>query len=94
VRPGRGESSRPAAALFAGALPFARATIYPALMNEIPASPSSSRSLGRMIVAVLILAVAGWVLLHLVIGIVTFLAGIIVVVVAVAAVVWAVRVLL
>jgi hypothetical protein len=64
-------------------------------MNEIPAPPSSSsRSLGRMVVAVLILAVAAWVLLHVVIGIVTFLAGILVVVVAVAAVIWAVRVLL
>ncbi len=63
-------------------------------MNEIPAPPSSSRSLGRMVVAVLILAVAAWVLLHVVIGIVSFLAGIFVVVVAVAAVVWAVRVLL
>jgi hypothetical protein len=60
-------------------------------MNET--SPYSSRSLGRTIVAVLILAVAAWVLLHVVVGIVTFLAGIIVVVVAIAAVVWAVRVI-
>jgi hypothetical protein len=64
-------------------------------MNDSPASSSSSSgSLGRTVVAVLIMAVAAWVLLHFVIGIITFLAGIIVVVVAIAAVVWAVRVLL
>jgi hypothetical protein len=63
-------------------------------MNESPVPSSSSRSLGRTVVAVMVLAVVGWVLLHVVVGIVTFLAGIIVVVLAVAAVVWAVRVLL
>ncbi|MGH2853669.1 MAG: hypothetical protein ACRDLF_05705 [Solirubrobacteraceae bacterium] len=63
-------------------------------MNETSSPPSSGSSLGRMIVAVLILAVAAWVLLHFVIGIITFFSGIIVVVLAVAAVVWAVRVLL
>jgi hypothetical protein len=68
---------------------------YADRMNEIPSpSSSSSRSLGRTVVAVLILAVAAWLLLHVVVGIVTFLAGIIVVVVAVAAVIWAVRVIL
>jgi hypothetical protein len=62
-------------------------------MNET--SPqSSSRSLGRMIVAVLILAVAAWVLLHIVIGIVAFLAVPVIAVLAIAAIVWAVRVLL
>jgi hypothetical protein len=55
---------------------------------------TSSGSFGRTVVAVLILAVAAWVLLHFVIGIVTFFAGIIVVVLAIAAVVWALRVLL
>jgi uncharacterized membrane protein len=63
-------------------------------MNETSSPPSSGSSLGRMIVAVLILAVSAWVLLHFVIGIISFLAGILVVVVAIAAVVWAVRVLL
>jgi hypothetical protein len=63
-------------------------------MNEIPSSSSSSRSLGRTVVAVMILAVVGWFLLHVVVGIVTFLAGIIVVVLAIAAVIWAVRVIL
>jgi hypothetical protein len=47
-----------------------------------------------MVVAVLILAVAAWVLLHFVIHIVAFLAGILVVVLAIAAVIWALRVLL
>ncbi len=55
---------------------------------------TSSRSLGRMVVAALILIVAAWVLLHFVIGIVTALAGVIVFVVAVVAVIWALRVLL
>jgi hypothetical protein len=58
-------------------------------MNE-----SSSRSIGRTVVAGLILLVAAWVLLHFVIGIVTAVASILVVVLAIAALVWAVRVLL
>jgi len=62
-------------------------------MSESPASTSPPRSLGRMVVAVLILAVAAWVLLHIVIGIVTFLAIPVIVVLAIAAIVWAVRVL-
>jgi hypothetical protein len=63
-------------------------------MNETSTPSSSSRSLGRMIVAVLILAVAAWVLLHIVIGIVTFLAVPVIAVLAIVAVVWAIRVLL
>ncbi len=64
-------------------------------MNETSTpSTSSSRSLGRMVVAVLILAVAAWVLLHIVIGIVTFLAVPVIAVLAIVAIVWAVRVLL
>ena len=62
---------------------------YPGEMNE-----SSSRSIGRTVVAGLILLVAAWVLLHFVIGIVTAVASILVVVLAIAALVWAVRVLL
>jgi hypothetical protein len=58
-------------------------------MNE-----TSSRSIGRTVVAGLILLVAAWVLLHFVIGIVTALASVLVVVLAIAALVWAVRVLL
>jgi hypothetical protein len=58
-------------------------------MNE-----TSSRSIGRTVVAGLILLVAAWVLLHFVIGIVTAIASVLVVVLAIAALVWAVRVLL
>jgi hypothetical protein len=58
-------------------------------MNE-----SSSRSLGRTIVAGLILLIAAWVLLHFVIGIVTAIASVVVVVVAIVAIIWALRVLL
>jgi hypothetical protein len=58
-------------------------------MNE-----SSSRSVGRTVLAGLILLVAVWVLLHFVIGIVAALASVLVVVVAVVAVIWALRVLL
>jgi hypothetical protein len=58
-------------------------------MNE-----TSSRSIGRTVLAGLILLVGAWVLLHFVIGIVTAIASILVVVLAIAAVVWAVRVLL
>jgi hypothetical protein len=65
-------------------------------MDELPSgsSRSVSTSVGRTVLAVLVLGVAAWVLLHIVIGIVTFLAGILVVVVAVAAVIWALRVIL
>jgi hypothetical protein len=58
-------------------------------MNE-----TSSRSIGRTVLAGLILLVGAWVLLHFVIGIVTAIASILVVVLAIGAVVWAVRVLL
>jgi hypothetical protein len=58
-------------------------------MNE-----SSSRSLGRTVVAGLVLLVAAWLLLHFVIGIVTAIASVLVVVLAIAALIWALRVLL
>jgi len=58
-------------------------------MNE-----SSSRSLGRTVVAGLVLLVAAWLLLHFVIGIVTAIASVLVVVVAIIALIWALRVLL
>jgi hypothetical protein len=57
-------------------------------MNE-----TSSRSLGRTVVAGLILLVAAWVLLHFVIGIVTAIASILVVVLAIVALIWALRVI-
>jgi hypothetical protein len=49
--------------------------------------------LGRKAIALLVLLVAAWVLFHVVLGAVAFLAWIVVVVVAIAAIVWAVRVL-
>ncbi|HEY2767292.1 MAG TPA: hypothetical protein VGI76_03500 [Solirubrobacteraceae bacterium] len=58
-------------------------------MNE-----TSSSSLGRTVLAVLVLAVALWVLLHFVIGILAAVAGIVVMVLAVGAVIWALRVIL
>jgi hypothetical protein len=62
---------------------------YPGAMNE-----SSSRSLGRTVVAGLVLLVAAWLLLHFVIGIVTAIASVLVVVLAIVALIWALRVLL
>jgi len=56
--------------------------------------PSPSRPLGRTIVAGLILILTGWLLLHFLIGIATAIAGVVVFVVAVIAVIWALRVLL
>jgi hypothetical protein len=58
-------------------------------MNESP-----SRSFGRTVVAALIFLVAAWLLLGFVIHIVSFLFSTLIFVVAVVAVVWALRVLL
>jgi hypothetical protein len=57
-------------------------------MNE-----SSSRPLGRTVVAGLVLLVAAWILLHFVIGIVTAVASVLVIVLAIVAIIWALRVL-
>jgi hypothetical protein len=58
-------------------------------MNESP-----SRSFGRTVVAALVFLVAAWLLLGFIIHIVSFLLSTIVLVLAVVAVVWALRVLL
>jgi hypothetical protein len=50
--------------------------------------------LGRTVVASLILLVAAWVLLHFIIGIASFVLSTLVLVIAVVALVWALRVLL
>jgi hypothetical protein len=55
---------------------------------------SSSRSFGRTVVAALIFLVAAWLLLGFVIHIVSFLLSTAVFILAVVAVVWALRVLL
>ncbi len=67
-----------------------RITVYAVGMN---ANESSSPSLGKMLVAGLILVVAVWLLLHFVIHLVVFVASIAVVVLAVGALIWALRVL-
>jgi uncharacterized membrane protein len=56
-------------------------------------SPSRGASLGKRALALLVLLVAAWVLFKVVIGLVTVAATIIVVVLAIAAVIWAIRVL-
>ena len=57
-------------------------------MNE-----SSSRSIGRTVLAALILLIAAWILLKIVIGIVAGLFVPIVLIIAVVAIVWAYRTL-
>jgi hypothetical protein len=49
--------------------------------------------LGRRMLAILVLVIAAWILLKIVIGIVAGLATIIVAVLAVVAIVWAIRIL-
>jgi hypothetical protein len=73
----------------AGLVPRPPPTQYSEHMNE-----SSSRSIGRTVVAGLILLIAAWVLLHFVIGIVTAIASVVVVVLAIVALIWALRVIL
>lgn len=67
----------------------ARRTVYAKSMNE-----PHSRSIGRTILAVLVLIVAAWFLLHFLAGVVVWLATVAVIVLAVVAVIWALRVLL
>jgi hypothetical protein len=58
-------------------------------MNE-----TQPRSFARTVVAALILLVGAWILLHFIIGIASFLFSTLLLVLAVAAIVWALRVLL
>ena len=58
-------------------------------MNE---SESSSPSLARKALALVILLIAGWMLLHFLIHIAAAIAGFVILVVAVVAVIWALRV--
>jgi hypothetical protein len=62
-------------------------------MSQPASDSSSSGSLGRTIVAVLILLVVGYFLLHVLIGVAVAIAGFAVVILAIVAIVWAVRVL-
>lgn len=56
-------------------------------------TPTNGASLGTRALALLVLLVAAWVIFKFVIGLVTTLATVIVVVLAVFAVIWAIRVL-
>ena len=56
-----------------------------------PPLENSSGSLGRTIVAILVLLVVGYFLLHVLIGVAVAIAGIAVVVLAVVGVIWALR---
>jgi hypothetical protein len=56
-------------------------------------TPSSGASLGKRALALVVLMIAAWLLFKFVIGLVTAFATIIVVVLAIAAVIWAIRVL-
>ena len=58
-------------------------------MNETP-----SRSFGRTVVAALVFLVAAWLLLGLIIHLVSFVFSTLIFIVAVVAVVWALRILL
>ena len=59
-------------------------------MNET----GSTRSFGSTVVAALVLIVAAWLLLHFILGILSFVFSTVLLVVAVVAVVWALRILL
>ena len=56
-------------------------------------SSSSGASLGKRALALVILLIAAWILFKVVIGVVAFAATAIVVVLAIVAVIWAIRVL-
>jgi hypothetical protein len=63
-------------------------------MQQIDESPSSSRSIGKTILAGLVVLVAGYILLKIVIGIAVAIAGTVAVILAIVAIIWALRVLL
>ena len=56
-------------------------------------NPTSGASLGKRAIALVVLLIAAWLLFKFVIGLVTAFATVIVVVLAIAAVIWAIRVL-
>lgn len=66
-------------------------------MNETH-SPSQtqppSRSIGRTVLAILVLVVVAWLLFHFLAGFVIWLATVVAIIAAVIAVIWALRVLL
>jgi hypothetical protein len=62
-------------------------------VSQSPSDSTSTGSLGRTIVAILILLVVGYFLLHVLIGVAVAIAGFAVVIFAIVAIIWAVRVL-
>ena len=62
-------------------------------MNASANQEHKHRSLGRTVVAGLVLLIAAWVLLKVVLGVVLWVASIAAVIVAIVAIIWAVRVL-
>jgi len=59
-------------------------------MNE---SSSRSSSIGKTVIAGLVVLIAGWILLKLVIGVAIAIASTLAVILAIVAIIWAVRVL-
>jgi len=59
----------------------------------MPFSKPSGSSLGKRALAIVVLALAAWILLKLVIGVVTAIAWTVAVVLALVAIIWAIRVL-
>ena len=62
-------------------------------MAQVPQSDSAGRSLGKTVVAVLVLVVVGYLLLKVVIGIALAIAGPVALILGVLALVWAWRTL-
>jgi hypothetical protein len=60
-------------------------------MNE---SSASSRSIGKTVLAGLVVLIAGYILFKVVIGVAIAIAGTLAVILAIVAIIWAVRVLL
>lgn len=67
---------------------------YSLSVSQPSSDSSSAGSLGRTIAAILILLVVGYFLLHILIGVAVAIAGFAVVILAVVAIIWALRVLL
>jgi len=63
-------------------------------MSESSSTSSSSKSFVRMVLAALVLLVAGWLLLGVIVHVLSFVFSTALFIVAVIAVIWALRVLL
>jgi protein-S-isoprenylcysteine O-methyltransferase Ste14 len=62
-------------------------------MAQVPQSDSAGRSLGKTVIAVLVMVVVGYLLLKLVIGIALAIAGPVMLILGVLALIWAWRTL-